>query len=38
MKKRTQVLYTSDITGYCNIYLVDLTEFDSLPHMDDSVI
>ena len=27
----SQVLYTSDITGYCNVYLVDLPEFESLP-------
>ena len=26
-----QVLYTSDITGYCNVYLVDVPEFESLP-------
>jgi oligogalacturonide lyase len=26
-----QVLYTSDITGYCNLYLVDIPEFSSLP-------
>jgi len=25
-----EVLYTSDITGYCNIYLVDIPEFESL--------
>ena len=30
-----QVLYTSDITGYCNVYLVDLPEFESLPNLND---
>jgi oligogalacturonide lyase len=30
-KEGTQVLYTSDITGYCNIYLVDIPPFDNLP-------
>jgi len=28
-----QVLYTSDITGYCNVYLVDIPEFDVLPYL-----
>lgn len=30
-KAGNQVLYTSDITGYCNVYLVDIPEFESLP-------
>jgi oligogalacturonide lyase len=30
-----QVLYTSDITGYCNIYLVDIPDFNSLPLLSD---
>jgi len=30
-----QVLYTSDITGYCNLYLVDLPDFESLPLLDE---
>ncbi len=30
-----QVLYTSDITGYCNVYLVDVPEFESLPYADE---
>lgn len=28
-----QVLYTSDITGYCNVYLADIPAFDSLPYL-----
>lgn len=30
-----KVLYTSDVTGYCNVYLVDLKEFESLPTSDE---
>ncbi len=30
-----QVLYTSDVSGYCNIYLVDLKPFESLPFIDE---
>jgi oligogalacturonide lyase len=30
-KNGTQVLYTSDISGYCNVYLVDIPPFNSLP-------
>ena len=30
-----KVLYTTDITGYCNVYLVDLPEFESLPYLDE---
>ena len=29
-----QVLFTSDASGYGNLYLVDLTEIDSLPTLD----
>lgn len=29
-----RVLYTSDVTGYCNVYLVDLPDFESLPYLD----
>ena len=29
------VLYTSDITGYCNVYLVDVPEFESLPYLNE---
>jgi oligogalacturonide lyase len=33
-KEGTQVLYTSDITGYCNVYLVDIPTFETLPLLD----
>ena len=29
-----QVLYTSDITGYCNVYLADIPDFYSLPLLE----
>jgi len=28
-----QVLFTSDVSGYCNLYLVDLPAFESLPEI-----
>ncbi len=31
----TQVVFTSDISGYGNVYLVDLVDFDSLPLLRD---
>ncbi len=34
-KAGNQVIYTSDITGYCNVYLVDLPEFETLPYLTD---
>ncbi len=30
-----KVIYTSDISGYCNIYLVDIPDFESLPYVDE---
>ena len=33
--KGDKVLYTTDMTGYCNVYLVDLMEFESLPNYDE---
>ena len=30
-KEGTHVIYTSDITGYCNVYRVKIPEFESLP-------
>ena len=30
-----KVLYTTDVTGYCNVYLVDLKEFESLPSYEE---
>lgn len=30
----TKVLYTSDISGYCNVYLVDIPDFETLPSME----
>lgn len=30
----TQVLYTSDTSGYGNLYLVDVPEFESLPELE----
>lgn len=32
------ILYTSDVTGYSNIYLVELDDFDNLPDLDDDVV
>ncbi|MCK4965885.1 oligogalacturonide lyase, partial [bacterium] len=32
----TQVVFTSDITGYCNVYLVEIPEFYSLPLVEDN--
>lgn len=31
----TQVLFTSDVTGYGNLYLVDVPPFESLPRLDE---
>ena len=33
--KGDKVLYTTDITGYCNVYMVDLKEFESLPNYEE---
>ena len=30
-----KVLYTSDVTGYCNVYQVEVMEFESLPKYDE---
>ncbi len=30
-----QILFTSDMTGYSNLYLVDTSDFDSLPRPQD---
>ena len=30
-----KVIYTSDVTGYCNVYQVDLMEFEPLPNQDE---
>lgn len=30
-----KVIYTSDVTGYCNVYQVDIVEFESLPGLDE---
>ena len=29
-----QILYTSDISGYCNLYLVDIPDFESIPLLE----
>ncbi len=33
-----KVIYTSDISGYCNIYLVDVPDFESLPYVDEKTM
>lgn len=33
----TQVLFTSDVSGYGNLYLVDIPTFDTLPLLDDLI-
>jgi oligogalacturonide lyase len=33
-----QILFTSDATGYSNMYLVELETFDKLPDLDSSAI
>lgn len=32
------ILYTSDVTGYSNMYLVELKEFDNLPDLNANVV
>ena len=31
----TKILYTSDVTGYCNVYLVDVPDFETLPEINE---
>ena len=35
--QRTQVVFTSDVSGYGNVYLCDLPDFDSLPLVSEVV-
>jgi oligogalacturonide lyase len=33
-----KVLYTTNVSGYCNVYLVDVPEFESLPAINNEIL